>query len=365
MPKPLVCSSLDVGGGGYVMTAAISDAMRKETGITLRIVPIGTDIGRLSMVRLGRAHYTVLGMAIYMSQEGVFDFAAQDWGPQPIRMVVPNWAKSGMLYATAKDANITTWADAKGKRFAWVHGYPAVNMVGAACLAFGGLTWDDVEKVEFPSFGTAGRGVIEGKVDASCAASYSSWVYELEASPRGLYYPPMPHAEKEAWERLLKVAPYYAPVMCTDGCQLSEEKPWEGGSYPNSNVTVYADASPELAYNIAKLYHELYPVYSKAPAAGITGYALDTIKKHFSWAIPFHEGAVRYYKEIGAWTAENDKNNQLMLKRQSVLEEAWEKALAQAADEKVKAKEYPQFWMGMRAEALEKAGFPVVYYPED
>jgi TRAP-type uncharacterized transport system substrate-binding protein len=32
-------------------------------------------------------------------------------------------------------------------------------------------------------------------------------------------------------------------------------------------------------------------------------------------SIPFHPGAVRYYKEIGAWTAEHEKKQAKLLKR--------------------------------------------------
>ena len=35
----------------------------------------------------------------------------------------------------------------KGMRVAWVKGSPALNVNNQAYLAFGGLTWDDVEKV--------------------------------------------------------------------------------------------------------------------------------------------------------------------------------------------------------------------------
>ena len=99
---------------------------------------------------------------------------------------------------------------------------------------------------------------------------------------------------------------------------------------------------------------ELYGVYSKAPAPAIDQF--DPERLVLAYAIPYHEGAVRYYKEIGKWTAEHQKNNDLLIKRQQVLKEAWDKAIAQGAAEKVKAKDFPKFWMGIRAKSLEAAG---------
>jgi hypothetical protein len=195
-------------------------------------------------------------------------------------------------------------------------------------------------------------------------SSYSSLNYALESSPRGLYYPPLPHNDTAGWARLMNVMPYYAKMMCTEGAGLSNDKPWEGGTYPNSNITVYAATNPDLVYNIVKLYVELYPVYVKSNAPSITGYSLDIVKNYLSWAIPFHEGAVRYFKEVGVWTAENETNNQKLIKRQNILQAAWDDALAQSADQKIAEKDFPKFWMTLRQKALEKAGLPVYYYPE-
>jgi TRAP transporter TAXI family solute receptor len=264
-----------------------------------------------------------------------------------------------MQYGTAKDANIKTWADLKGTRVADVEGYPALTLIAEGCLAFGGLTWDDVERVMFPSFGTAGKGVIEGKVDSACCATYSSWVYELESSPRGLYFPPYPHADKEAWARLRLKNPVMVPIKATVGPGLSADNPLETGSYPNPSVLTYDRIEPEFAYQMAKLLYELWPVYGQAKAPGIEQF--DPKNHVYDYVIPYHEGAVKYYKEIGVWTAEHDKNNASLVKRQQVLAEAWDKAVAQGAAEGVKSGDFPAFWEVIRVKALEDAGFDVYY----
>jgi TRAP transporter TAXI family solute receptor len=364
MPDPIVLSTLDVGGGGYIIGAAVSASMKQEKNITMRVLPCGTDASRLSVLHIGRAHIAAMGIGVYLAQEGVYDFGTRDWGPQPIRMVLTNWAKSGAIYMTARDADIKTWADAKGKRFTWIPGYFAANVVGTAMLAFGGLTWNDVVKVEVPSFASGGQAVIDGKADAACCMTYAAFNYALEASPRGLYYPPLPHRDAAGWARLMNVCPYYAKMMCTEGAGLSETKSYEGGTYPNNNITVYAKANPDLVYQITKLYVELYPVYIKSKAPGINGYSLDLVKNYLSWAVPFHEGAIRYFKEVGVWTAENEANNRKLIHRQHVLQTAWDDALAQSADQKIPEKNFQKFWMTLRQKALEKPGLPVVFYPE-
>jgi ABC-type nitrate/sulfonate/bicarbonate transport system substrate-binding protein len=65
-------------------------------------------------------------------------------------MLMSASSDANLSVATAKDANINTVADLKGKRVAWVRGSDALNIGVEAVLAFAGLTWDDVVKVEFP-----------------------------------------------------------------------------------------------------------------------------------------------------------------------------------------------------------------------
>jgi hypothetical protein len=67
---------------------------------------------------------------------------------------------------------------------------------------------------------------------------------------------------------------------------------------------------------------------------------------------------VKYFKEAGVWTAQHDKHNAELIKRQDVLAAAWTayKAKASSNDD-----EFVKGWMGARAEALTKAGMePVV-----
>ncbi len=70
-----------------------------------------------------------------------------------------------------------------------------------------------------------------------------------------------------------------------------------------------------------------------------------------------HEGAIRYFKEKGLWTAEFQTHNDALVKRQDTLAAAWTayKAKAPADD-----KEFKQGWMKARAAALTQAGMEPV-----
>ena len=116
-----------------------------------------------------------------------------------------------------------------------------------------------------------------------------------------------------------------------------------------------ADQDTELVYQQTKHLVELYDKYSKVKAPGIGDFALKY--QRFDWVLPYHEGAIRYYKEIGKWTEAAQKHNDRLLERQKVLKQVWDKAVAEAAEKKVKAEDYSKFWYGIRGQALKTAGF--------
>ena len=67
---------------------------------------------------------------------------------------------------------------------------------------------------------------------------------------------------------------------------------------------------------------------------------------------PFHEGAIRYLKEKGVWTAEAQAWNDARVAHMKKLQAAWEKALEEKTAKKIKEKKFEEFWLKTRAEAL-------------
>lgn len=355
LPKTLAVTAYDVGASGYSQAVAIGAAFKNEMGVTLRILPGKNDISRQVPLREDKAHFSCSGIGAYYSQEAVFNFAEPSWGPQQVRVLMLNHADTGTVMITAKDAGIRTLADLKGKRLAWVAGAPALNMSLLAHLRFAGLTWDDVQKVEFGGYAASQEGLLNGQVDAAYVNTVASGTYKLDNSPRGLHYPPIPHDDEEGWKRLKEVLPYYEKRRFTKGAQISEEKPLEAGGGPYPLLIAYERQSADLAYKMTKAMYDLFPAYKDA-SPGAEGWALD--RQIFSWVAPYHDGAIRYYKEIGVWTPENQRNNEAMIARQELLGRLWKEHLARnIADEKAFAQE----WMKARAEGLRKAGLSVPF----
>jgi TRAP transporter TAXI family solute receptor len=356
LPQTLTLTAYDTGSSGFNITVAIGKAFKDKYGIDVRVLPAGNDVARLAPVRGGRAQASAMGIGVYFAQEGVFEFGVKEWGPQPLRLLMASSACNAISLGVAKDTGVKEVKDLKGKRVGMVVGAPALNQNAFAVLAFGNLTRNDVKLVEFSSYGAMWKGILNNEVDAAIASTISGQAREAEASPRGLYYPPTPAADKAGWERLRKFGPYYAPHKASCGVGISKENPVELPNYPYPIMMAYASQPADVVYGIVKAMIATYPAY-KDNVPGADGFELA--RQDLTWVLPYHEGTVRAFKEAGVWKAEHETHNQALLKRQQTLADAWSAYLkTNPADDKAA---FGKGWLAARAAALRKAGLPTVF----
>ena len=317
LPSTLTMTAYDTGTSGFNITVAVGKVFKEKHQSDLRVLPAGNDIARLAPLRGGRAQASAMGIGAYFASEGVYEFAVKEWGPQALRLMLSASSCNAITLNVAKDTGVKEMKDLKGKRIAMVVGSPALNQNAFAILAFGNLTAKDVKLVEFSSFGAAWKGMINNEVDAAVASTITGQVKELETSPRGVVMPQTPASDKAGWARLLKIGPYFYPHKTTCGAGgLSPSHPLELPSYPYPIFTAYAGEKPELVYSITKSMIVDYAQY-KDSAPGADG--LEVKRQILNWVLPYHEGAVKALKEAGAWTAEAQKHNDMLIKRQDTM----------------------------------------------
>ena len=355
LPSTLAWSAYGVGSGGYNQSVAIGNAFKQKYGVNLRVLPGKNDVSRTLPLREGKVQFSANGVGgSYMAQEGFYDFGTESWGPQPVRALMLNNSDQVLTAVAAGDAGVNTPADMKGKKVAWVIGAPALNQNITAILAFANLTWDDVEKVEFGGFGASLDGVASGQADVAFSSSISGKAYALEKSPRGIQYPVMDPSNTEGWKRLNAIAPFFYPAEGTEGAGISPENPAISAAYPYPVLMTYADQDPKLVTSVMTAMVDTFDAYKDA-APGNIGWGMD--RQKLSWVIPYHEGAVEFFKKKGVWTEENQKANDMLIQRQQVLADAWKEVKGRShANEEAFATD----WMKTRADALTKAGMDPV-----
>jgi TRAP transporter TAXI family solute receptor len=356
LPSTLTLTAYDTGSSGFNIAVAVGNTFKDKHGANVRVLPAGNDVARLAPLRANRAQASAMGIGVYFAQEGVFEFAVKEWGPQPLRLMLSVIDCNAVSLGVAKDTGVKEVKDLKGKRIGIVVGSPALNQNAYAVLAFGGLTTSDVKVVEFAGYGAMWKGILNNEADAGIASTISAQAKEVETSPRGVIFPPASASDAQGWARVRKIAPYYNPHVATCGAGIAKGTSVELPSYPYPIFMAYESQPADLIYGMVKSMIVNYDSYKDA-APGAAG--LEVKRQSLSWVVPYHEGTVKALKEAGVWKAEHDEHNQKLLKRQSTLAAAWDGYLksSPSADEAAFAKG----WMAARKDALTKAGLEAIF----
>ncbi len=356
LPASISATAYETGSNGFNQIVAVGQMLKARIGVDLRVLPAGNDTGRMAPLKSGRAQISANGIGTYFAQEGVLDFAAKDWGPQPARLILSSSSCNGQAMGVAKDTGVKTVADIKGKRLGLVRGSPAINQSMFALIAFAGYTPKDVTLVEFSSYGALWKGIINNEADIGFASTISGQAKEAENSPRGVVWPEFPASDKAGWERINKIAPYFYPHKSTCGAGYAAGQSFELPVYPYPIFIAYTSQSEGAIYQLAKAMIDHYADYKDA-VAGVDG--LEAKRQNLTWSMPYHAGSVRALKEAGVWTDAAERHNTMLVKRQETLGTAWQAFLKTNPPEDKAA--FRAAWMKARAAALTGAGFELGY----
>ncbi len=355
LPKELSWTAFGTSSSGYAQSVGIGQMLKNKYGVDLRIIPGENDVSRMVPLKTDQSHICACGIASYFAQEGVLMFADPNWGPQRLYALFNNVGENGQTPAVAADVGVRTPADLKGKRVAWIKGSPGNNMNMTAFLAFAGLTWTDVEKVEVPGVQQSLDAVVNGQVDAAWASTLTGTLNQIAASPRGLYYPSLPHENKDAWARAQQIAPWFAPTEVKVGVEgQGVSFPFDGMNYPYPLFVAAENTPDETAYGLTAAVMDNFDDIKEA-GPSMQGYAIGS--QILSYIFPYHPGAIAYFKEKGLWTEQDQAHNDMLLKRQDILATTW----AEVKAKNLSGEAFVTAWLEARAAALETAGMPVVF----
>lgn len=352
MPQTVAWSAYPTGTGGYSQAVAIGNILQRQYGVNLRVVPGRNDVSRLATLNAGRVNMSAGGSEAVYAQEGILNFAARIWGPQPIRALLSNFSTScSFSLATAADADIRTVDDIKGKRVTFVQGAPSLNNATTALLAYANLTWDDVERVDVGGYNASIDAVINNRADVAGGACNSPPFMRLDSSPRGLFWVEFPPGDAEAVQRVRSRLPWYVPHVATEGPAIDVNTGIEVFTSAYPLLVAMDDLDQDMVYGMTKVIAVHYDEY-KNSAPGANGWRINGQQLENAF-IPYHEGAIRYFKEIGIWTPEAENKQQENLFRQQVLMEAWQEYLPGAPEDRAA---FEAGWLAHREQALEARG---------
>ena len=355
LPASLTVTAYETGSNGFNQAVAVGQMLKKRYGTDLRVLPAGNDVARLAPLKAGRAQASAMGIGTFYAQEGVFEFAVREWGPQPLQLILASSTCSGQSLGAAADLGIKSAADLKGKRAGIVVGSPAVNQSVLALIAFGGWGPNEVKLIEFASYGAMMKGVVNNEIDLFFASTISGMAKEIESSPRGVFWVPMPASDTAGWARLQKIGPYFYPHKSTCGAGYAKGQTVETSVYPYPIFMAYGTQDAATIYALAKAMLVNYDDY-KDSTPGVDG--LEGKRQNLQWTMPYHAGAVRALTEAKLWTDAAQRHNDALLRRQATLSAAWNEFMKTNPPED--REQFRVAWMKARAAALAKAGMEVL-----
>lgn len=209
-----------------------------------------------------------------------------------------------------KDSPIKSVHDVKGKRMTGE--YPAhlavwYNMFGH--LASAGLTWTDVQVVPVPAVNDGVDALVQGRADVTEHAINSAKTREADAAV-GVRHVTI-DCSPEGQARLKKAVPgYYARIVKAGGAAAVVEDTCfiaydvylaSSAKTPDPVVEAMLKAVWENTDKLLPV-HPLFREWTHARA-------VDP-----EVTIPYHTGAIRFYKERGVWTSAMEQAQQKLLK---------------------------------------------------
>ncbi len=284
-----------VGGG---IAAALQDALQRQ----VTVQPYTGSSVYLPLVASGEL---TLGINSSLDTGGVY---RGDYGSQAepkLRMLARLWPLR-IAFMVRADSGMKEIKDLKGKRV--VTDFSALKAVGLANQAMikaGGLSLDDVQGVTVAGLGQGIEGLTEGNLDATSIAVGIPLTQQANASiPGGIRYLSIT-GDGATDENLDSIFPgtYLLPVEPSP--RLPEvTEPVTVLGY-DVYVTASADLSDEDATAILEALYAAWPKIRQDYPAVSAG-TQDQMAKASNTA-PYHEAAIRFFKEKGLWTEANDK----------------------------------------------------------
>jgi len=289
------------GSVNYTAASVLSQLLSEHTDLIARTIPHSGTASTIYVLNKGEVHFAVSNLveAVWASQGQDF-FSSQ--GEQKDLRLVGTIFQLITGFMVREDSEIYTLSDLKGARVpARYNGQPIFETLQQALLANGNLSYSDVSLMPVSTGIHAADQFTANRLDTFFFGLGASKVREVDATVGGLRALPI-DVSAEAMTRLRK----YMPVAYATQARPEDNIP---GVYQTINVMTYDNAilaSTHTADDI--VYHLTRTVYENGDQLRKMSPLLATFDEKTmarQWEnINYHPGAIRFYKEIGLWPAE-------------------------------------------------------------
>ena len=287
---------MTMGTGGttgtyYAFGGVIANVINgKDVGVEINVQSTGASKANIYLVNDGEADLAIV-------QNDVMDYGYNGTDLFEAEGAASNFNTVAALYAevcqVVSTSDIASIEDLKGKRVSVGDAGSGVEFNARQILEAYGLTFDDIE-VNNLGFGDSSDALKDGKIDAFfCTAGAPTTAIVELATTNDIN---LLEIDDEHAAKLAAAYPYYTTY------------PISGGSYKGVDEDVQTVAikatlicSPDLAeetvYNLTKA---IFDNQAEIAAAHAKGQELSLEYATTGISVPFHPGAEKYFKEVGA-----------------------------------------------------------------
>jgi hypothetical protein len=198
----------------------------------------------------------------------------------------------GVIFVVKKKSGINSYADAKGKRISVGPPGSSVGATGMMLFRAHGLTEKDFKPV-YMSYTETTDGIADGSLDGGIVAGSApiAAYNELALTQDVTIVPVRPDVSKDITTQYK----YFFPVTVAKGTYKGLDKDVNTIGF-SSILATHERTSPEFVYKLVK---SIYEHKEDLIAIHVVAKEITTKSAFNGVGIPLHEGAKRYYREIG------------------------------------------------------------------
>jgi len=305
-PRVVTIGANPAGTHVYAVAAGLAKVLQENGDMRTTIRPFTGSSVYLPMMQRGEI---ALGLNTsidsYLAYSGLPPYENAMHNLRLLAMIFP----LPIMYMVRADSDMQSVEDLRGRDVVIAfRANVALEQLHTGILATGGLTPEDVNPVVVAGLPEAMRMLTEGRADAVPTGLNTALALQVNASlPGGIRYITMGRDE----QRLAEIMPGSMPVTI-------EPHPGDVGIPAPIRVAGVNDllntstALPEdQAYAIVRTIYENweqlrrdYPQIAGTPIGDVV--PVDIV-------LPYHTGAVRYYREAGVWTPAHQENQDRLL----------------------------------------------------
>lgn len=311
LPNTVGIATHSVGGAYHASGSGVASLISQKTPIRAVVQPYAGPSAWVPIMQTGEVKMGLLSaFDAACAFQGIYGYEKPY---DKLRAVCRGNEMKSTTLTVLEDSGIESIKGLKGKKVASDYGgNKFLDNLTNAMLQSVGMTWDDVNKVPVPDFRTSLRRLREGRIDAGSTGSPTTpAAMELETAKgiRPLAFGDMNPTDIQDGTPADQVGLLERLVP---GCYLSIAKKGVG-TVDEDTVLITSpvffaasiDLSEDAVYEILKtVWDNFKDLHSVHP--WLKQWTPETMAASKQPA-PYHPGAVKFYKEIGVWTAEMEK----------------------------------------------------------